>query len=139
VKTYVLYHESCPDGAAAAWAAWRQFGSNAEYFPVNYGKPMPVMEDGAEIYVLDFSYPRQQLIDLAKRSTLVTVLDHHATAEKDLAGLEMELRSKMDNPHKIHFDMTKSGAVLAWEHFFPDVPVPEILAYIQDRDRKSVV
>jgi oligoribonuclease NrnB/cAMP/cGMP phosphodiesterase (DHH superfamily) len=30
--------------------------------------------------------------------------------------------------------MTKSGAVLAWEYFHPNLPVPELFKYVQDRD-----
>jgi uncharacterized protein len=51
------------------------------------------------------------------------VLDHHKTAMNDLSGLTYAL-----------FDMSKSGAVLAWEHFFPGEEVPELFRYLQDRD-----
>lgn len=34
----------------------------------------------------------------------------------------------------LSFDMRKCGAVLAWEYFFPDQPVPAFLYYVQDRD-----
>ena len=34
----------------------------------------------------------------------------------------------------LNFDISKCGAVLTWEYFFPDEPVPAFLAYIQDRD-----
>jgi oligoribonuclease NrnB/cAMP/cGMP phosphodiesterase (DHH superfamily) len=54
--------------------------------------------------------------------TLV-VLDHHKTAEEDLAGLDYAI-----------FDMDKSGAVLAWEYFHPDKAIPEVLLNIQDGD-----
>lgn len=33
-----------------------------------------------------------------------------------------------------HFDNNRSGALLAWDHFFPDSPPPQTLLYIQDRD-----
>jgi hypothetical protein len=36
--------------------------------------------------------------------------------------------------HEIHFDLTRSGAVLAWEYFHPDEPVPDLFQYIQDQD-----
>ncbi|MFM6158470.1 MAG: DHHA1 domain-containing protein, partial [Sphaerospermopsis kisseleviana] len=32
------------------------------------------------------------------------------------------------------FDINKCGAVLTWEYFFPNEPVPAFLLYIQDRD-----
>ena len=33
-----------------------------------------------------------------------------------------------------HFDMTKSGAMLAWEYFHPGKEPPKFIQYIQDRD-----
>ena len=52
-----------------------------------------------------------------------TVLDHHKTAEEELRGL----------PYA-KFDMNKSGAMLAWEHFFPNGKPPRLVEYVQDRD-----
>ena len=34
----------------------------------------------------------------------------------------------------LNFDISKCGAVLTWEYFFPDEPVPAFLLYVQDRD-----
>ncbi|SRR6266496_286273 len=123
----VLFHANCPDGAAAAWAAWKVLGE-AKYIPVNYGQPIPEIPDGSEVYVLDFSYPAADLIELHARMERLVVLDHHASAQADLAAIHFTL------PSLIYFDMARSGAVLAWEYFHPDEPVPEILEYVQDRD-----
>lgn len=125
MKTYVLYHGNCYDGFAAAWVAWKYYSKDCEFFPVLYGNPLPEIEDGARVFILDFSYHREQLISLASRCT-VTVLDHHKSAEADLKGL-----------HFCRFDMNKSGAMLAWEYFcLPDLTTgpPRLIEYIQDRD-----
>ncbi|HCN76532.1 MAG TPA: hypothetical protein DIT13_04955 [Verrucomicrobiales bacterium] len=118
---FVLYHANCPDGFAAAWAAWMTIGNAATYMPVNYGEPLPDLPDGAMVIMVDFSYPRPILEALAERCQ-VTVLDHHPTAQEALRGLDFAT-----------FDLQKSGAVLAWEHFH-GTDVPEMLLYIQDRD-----
>lgn len=118
---FVLYHANCPDGFAAAWAAWMSLGDEASYLPVQYGRPVPEMPDMARVYIVDFSYPREVLVALAQRC-VVTVLDHHKTAEEALRGLGFAT-----------FDLKKSGAVLTWEHFHKE-PVPEMLLYVQDRD-----
>jgi hypothetical protein len=34
----------------------------------------------------------------------------------------------------LHFDMTRSGCVLAWQHFSPERQPPKILLHIEDRD-----
>jgi oligoribonuclease NrnB/cAMP/cGMP phosphodiesterase (DHH superfamily) len=128
VKTYILYHGNCPDGCGAATAAWIKLGDDAEYVPVSYGKPLPEMDAGSKVFIVDFSYPRQQLLSLAKRMNRVVVLDHHATAQQDLAGLELP-----GEDSEIQFDMSKSGAVLAWE-FFQGEDVPDFILYLQDRD-----
>ena len=133
MKTYVLYHGNCPDGCGAALAAYLRLGDFAgidgksfpvEYIPVSYGHPPPKIEKGSAVYIIDFSYPRDVLERLLRETcSSLTVLDHHATAEADLRGM----------PGCV-FDMSKSGAVLAWEHFHPGRPVPEFLLYLQDRD-----
>lgn len=128
MKTYVLFHGSCPDGTGAALAAWLRLGDKTEagpveYIPVNYGQPVPDIEPHSAVYIVDFSYPRKELESLKAFCPALIVLDHHATAQKDLEGL----------PY-CTFDMNKSGAVLAWEHFHPKMPVPTFIYYLQDRD-----
>ena len=34
----VIYHAPCPDGFAAAYAAWRKFGDNASYLSAGHGQ-----------------------------------------------------------------------------------------------------
>lgn len=128
MKAYVLYHGNCPDGFGAATAAWMKLGPEAEYIPVSYGKPLPEMEPGSKVFIVDFSYPREDLIALAHRMDRVVVLDHHHTAQQALDGLELE-----GSESEIVFDMAKSGAVLAWEYFHGE-DVPEFVLYLQDRD-----
>lgn len=60
---------------------------------------------------------------LADEFRFVLVLDHHVSAEKELEGLPF-----------CRFEKNKSGAVMAWEHFFPEKPLPILFGYIQDRD-----
>jgi len=120
-----IYHKDCADGFGAALAfklhaEKRQI--NAEFIPAHYGDPAPENIDGKRVIILDFSYPRNVLLDMEKRARSLLVIDHHITAEKDLKGLEYCI-----------FDQSKSGAVLAWEHFHTS-DVPDLFQYIQDRD-----
>lgn len=123
MKIYVLYHANCADGLGSKFAAWKKFGDNATYIPVNYKEPMPEIEDGSEVYILDFSYSRGELDSLNARVSKLQVLDHHKTAEEALKNLDYA-----------YFDMKKSGAVLSWEYFHPNTPVPDLLLHIEDRD-----
>lgn len=119
---YVLFHANCPDGFGAAYAAWKKFGAQAIYIPVKHGNPLPEMDSGSEIYIIDFSYDRQTLVTLAENNQ-VQVLDHHKTAFDDLQGLDFA-----------EFDMNRSGAVMAWNYFHPETEVPLLLQYVQDQD-----
>jgi uncharacterized protein len=124
-STIVLYHAACADGFGAAFAAWTVLKDSAVYIPVQYGQPYPPEIEGgvARLFILDFSYPRAVLGRLAECASEILVLDHHKTAREELEGLPFA-----------RFDLEKSGAVLAWEHFHPGEGVPMLLRYVQDRD-----
>lgn len=121
--THVIYHADCPDGFGAAWAAWTVLGDTAEYIPAKYGDALPQLPLGAHVVIVDFSYPREQLLQLRSMVKRAEVHDHHKTAQEALAGLP-----------DVVFDMAHSGAYLAWKRFQPDKPVPPIIQYVEDRD-----
>ena len=79
-KIYTLYHNNCPDGFGSALAAYLKFGDNSEYIGVKHQQDPPEMEPESEVYILDFSYPRQVMELLLERHTQVIALDHHKTA-----------------------------------------------------------
>lgn len=127
--TTVIYHANCDDGFGAALTAWLNFGDTANYFPSSYGEPVPTFKDGDDVFILDFSYSRSIMEEIGKKAGSVTLLDHHKTAEENLKGL------KLDCKNYIHFDMTKSGALLAWRYLFPEAEVPRLFKFIDDNDR----
>ncbi len=118
----ILYHADCIDGFGAAWAAWCRLGDAAEYVPVVHGNPPPEVT-GRHVTIVDFSYPRELLLELADKAASLQVVDHHKTAQESLAGLDF-----------CTFDMDKSGAVLSWQHFHPNTPTPPLLLHVQDKD-----
>jgi oligoribonuclease NrnB/cAMP/cGMP phosphodiesterase (DHH superfamily) len=118
----VIYHAACLDGFAAAYIAWLKFGDEVEYIPAHYGNEPPDVT-GKEVYILDFSYPRETLIRMSEKANSLLVLDHHKTAQADLSGLPFAV-----------FDMEKSGCGLAFEYFYPGTQIPYFVARIQDRD-----
>lgn len=122
MKILVLYHGNCPDGFGAALAAWKKFGEQAEYIPVQYGEEPPDVF-GRECWILDFSYKRPHLESMKASAKNLYVIDHHRTAEDELAGLDY-----------CHFDGTRSGAILAWGTFHDWQAFPPLLLYIEDRD-----
>lgn len=126
----VLYHSGCWDGFCSAWIAWRRFGDYAKYIAVRYEEPPPELPQGGNVYILDFSYPREQLDAIADQSKFLCILDHHKTAEEPL-----KLFAE-GQPNKVHveFDLNKSGARLTWEYFHGSQGAPWLVAYTEDRD-----
>ena len=102
----VLYHRSCRDGGNSAWCCYRFGGlTEAEYKDVAYYEDPPWdLVDGKHVLIVDFSYKRDVLMEMNERAASLTVLDHHKSAQEDLAGLDYCV-----------FDMNKSGAMLAWD------------------------
>lgn len=121
--SHVLYHSKCADGFGAAYAAWTALGDRAVYLPVRHGDPPPELPAEARVAVVDFSYPRDVLLELSRRCQSLLVLDHHKSASQDLEGLEFA-----------RFNLDKSGARMAWEHFRPEHPLPRLLEYVEDAD-----
>lgn len=123
-----IYHGgNCLDGFGAAWAV-RHGNPNTEFFAGSYGEDPPNCID-RDVVLVDFSYKRPMLEQMVEQARTVTVLDHHKSAQENLAPL---LASGA-----IHgiFDMQRSGAILAWEWFHSNfVPAPYLLEHIQDRD-----
>lgn len=119
---FIIYHDNCSDGFGARFAAELAYGKSAEYFPAQHGGQPPDVK-GKSVLIADFSYSRDVLLKMKEDAKALQVVDHHITAQESLKDLDF-----------CHFDMTKSGAVLAWEHIHGDDPVPRLLLYIQARD-----
>lgn len=143
MKPLVIYHADCTDGFAAAFCAWLALGDSAEYLPCAYGDKSPDMMAekvrNREVYILDFSFPRLVMDHIFQAATRVVWLDHHKTAFEMYAGpFEFDQISTVvgqeANDHVL-LDNTKSGAMLAWEYFHPDLAHPTFIELIDDRDR----
>lgn len=120
----VLYHESCPDGFGAAYAAWKKFGDTAEYIPVKYGDEPPAGLAGREVYIVDFCYEDQeQLGMLAREAKRLVVLDHHKSN-----------REQVESTPEHVYDANRSGATIAWNYFHPETPAPRLMRYLEDGD-----
>lgn len=130
--TLVIYHADCLDGLGSAWAAFCQFGQAARYVAARFGESFPLFEAGADIYILDFSYPPEVLLEAAKTAATVTLIDHHVTAMEQCRAFFHN--HTCPNNLVLVFDMARSACVLSWRHFFPERAVPKILRHIEDRD-----
>ena len=149
MKPLVIYHASCADGFGAAFAAWLKLGESdsieegAEYVPMQYG-PVPDIESWhmqyaisqREVYILDFSFPRQTMDYLFSVAKRVVWLDHHKTAfEMWCEDGERSLCEQSNGRDEVILDNNKSGAILTWEYFHPGEEIPQLIRHIDDRDR----
>lgn len=144
MRPLVIYHGNCTDGFGAAFAAWLKLGDEAEYRACHYNREC--FQDGEtvhnrEVYILDFSFPRDVMDWLFRDAQRVVWLDHHASVFKDWGvplddvADELTLGLVQPNDHTVVLDNNKSGALLAWEYFHPGTRVPRLIQHIDDRDR----
>jgi oligoribonuclease NrnB/cAMP/cGMP phosphodiesterase (DHH superfamily) len=124
----VIYHGgNCNDGFGSYMVAADALApASVEGRGMVYNDPVPwdwlTAED--DVYILDFSFKRDDLLNIKTKVKSLIVLDHHETAKQNLEGLDF-----------CKFDMLKSGVGLTWEHFNPTAKdMPWMLKYIQDRD-----
>ncbi len=157
-KPLCIYHGNCADGFGAAWVVRKFFGGEVDFYAGTYQNPPPKVEPGQNVILVDFSYKREVMLELAKASAGVLVLDHHKSAAEDLAGSDSDFTDTnawtgvMDwgrfvqncYPDRCEnipvgriytkFDMNKSGAGMAWDFFFPNESRPALIDHIEDRD-----
>src|SRR5690348_12695265 len=85
-----IYHGNCDDGFGAAWAIWRRWRNQTAYVPGVYGKPLPEAS-GKHVLFVDFSAKRPDIEAMAKVAKSIVIIDHHKTAEADLAPFAAKL------------------------------------------------
>ncbi|MBS6040795.1 MAG: phosphohydrolase [Pseudomonas sp.] len=153
-----IYHGNCADGFGAAWVVRKALGDQVEFVAGVYGQEPPDVE-GKDVIIVDFSYKYEVMARMSWKAHSIIILDHHKSAAEDLgkfppfhAGVRLDGRHadgtvalgwesahsfmQMQNAPAIAccFDMNRSGAMLAWDHFFPGQEPPMLLRHIEDRD-----
>ena len=157
-KTMCIYHGNCADGFGAAWVVRKALGDQVEFVAGVYGQEPPEVE-GKDVIIVDFSYKYDVLVKMSWKAHSIIILDHHKSAAEDLKpfppfhpGVRVDGRSAdgsvslgWESAHELMlsqgapaisccFDMNRSGAMLAWDHFFPGQEPPMLLRHIEDRD-----
>lgn len=127
----VLYHGRCADGFGAALAAWTYYAGQVECVGLSHGQAASVQDlpalEGRAVYILDFAFAPDLLAAIDERAAKLVLLDHHKSAAEQLTGFACRCGV-------VHFDMSKSGARLAWDFFHPEAPLPDLVRFIEDRD-----
>jgi oligoribonuclease NrnB/cAMP/cGMP phosphodiesterase (DHH superfamily) len=143
VKLLCIYHGNCDDGFAAAWVVRRALGDQqAEFFAGRYQREPPDVTD-RHVLLVDFSYKRPVLMEMAAKAKSIVILDHHHTAAQDLFGfpepvpfIEWSSRGMCGGQTGVSalFDMGRSGAGMAWDFFANGAARDPFINYIEDRD-----
>lgn len=118
----VFYHGPCQDGFSSAWVAWKKFGGQATYNPIQPGAIFDIPES-KEVYFIDVVPKEDVMKKVVASNKVVRVIDHHATNESVARSIPESM-----------FDISQAASVLAWEYFNPGEPIPKLLQYIQDMD-----
>ncbi|MBX4215482.1 hypothetical protein KW797_00870 [Candidatus Parcubacteria bacterium] len=119
----VLYHNKCLDGMGGAYAAWKKFGDTAAYIPVRRAEPFPEGFEGKEVYLIDFSYSKEVLLEVERTTKRFIAMDHHLSAKENIEAVREHV-----------FDLSRSGCVIAWDYFHPGKSAPKLLQHIQEVD-----
>ena len=131
-KTLCIYHGDCADGFTSAWVVRKYVQERlnedypTEFFAGSYSNAqnLPNVE-GIGVLLVDFSYKRAVMEEIIKKAEVVTILDHHKTAQADL--------HELPGLNQL-FDMNRSGARITWDYFFPGQTPPKLLLAVEDRD-----
>ncbi|HEN8732266.1 TPA: phosphohydrolase [Pseudomonas putida] len=153
-----IYHGNCADGFGGAWVVRKALGEQVEFVAGVHGQEPPDVTD-KDVIIVDFSYKYEVMARLSWKANSIIILDHHKSAAEDLgkfppfhAGVRVDgrhpdgsvalgwesahisMNSQNSPAIACCFDMNRSGAMLAWDHFFPGQEPPMLLRHIEDRD-----
>lgn len=136
MRDLCIHHHPCLDGYTSAWVVNKALGSDVEFYQGVHGQPPAPIDviDNRHILIVDFSYPRDILLEMAKVARSITILDHHLSAQRDLDDIGAEAERMGLCPIYVVFDMNRSGARLTWDYFFEGMRAPLLVRYVEDRD-----
>lgn len=140
VEPVIFYHAGCMDGFAAACVVAQHLDGHGEYRAVQYGDACPVKDcAGREVYVVDFSWPLEDMKCIGQTASCLIWFDHHKTARPIWKSLGHHDAGRLLDSLSL-FDESRSGAMIAWCQLFLNNPdrastePPRIIGYVQDRD-----
>ena len=121
-RKIVIYHSWCSDGLLAAYLICKKY-PDAEPYPAVHGTtPIPDVT-GRDVFIVDFSYSREILLDMKAKAKSLLVLDHHKSAQEALSGLDFCM-----------FDMARSGCGMTWDYLYPGHQRQWIVNFTEDID-----
>lgn len=146
----VFYHKNCFDGLISAFSVWKKFlNEEIEYIGCSYDNQNEIVDienyyKDKNILLCDFNFNLENTKKILNLCKTFIILDHHKTTLENFNSINSFFNEKNTNfdinsefeigKNFLIFDMDRSGAMITWQFFFKNQPIPNLIKYIQDRD-----
>ena len=162
LNTLIVYHDNCVDGITSAVITVKHLlerqgllDEEIHLYPMGYDDDVAKLYVAImnfnikELYIVDFSLSKEQLLTIEAYNVKVHLYDHHASAFRNLMGADYPLGKTSNenfylcNEHNditsIHIvlDNAECGASLCWKHLINTdrtAEMPELIKYVKDYD-----
>ena len=84
----------------------------------DYGNPLPLIEPGPKVIMVDISFPKLNMCDINKKNQFIWI-DHHISAIKSIDSADILIFGLRDTKY--------AACELTWKYFFPDETMPEVV------------
>lgn len=127
-RIIVGYHNNCNDGFCSAYIAYRHYKelgllNRVEFVPINPKSTPDIDVSGCDVVIFDTCLDKEALFKWHREANSFKVIDHHISNQREFGHLDF-----------CYFNMYRSGAGLAWEHYNPGEQAPWWVLYTEDRD-----
>jgi uncharacterized protein len=131
----IIYHANCCDGFCGAWLLSKLY-PDAEFMPFQHGMKAPTGLQGQQVLMVDFSFPLEEMVEIARNAKSLQVYEHHASVPELVQSASYCV-----------FDKNECGASLVWQCYqgllldkFPASAIDAfsrthwVVEYVKDRD-----
>ncbi len=144
-KTICIHHNKDLDGYSSGAIVKRKF-PDCELIGWDYGNPIPEIEEGADVIMIDISFPIEEIERLKKIVNKLTIIDHHLSFFKDFKnaylpnedGNAAESYTNIDIlvDNKIHYvyQLGIAACEIGWKYFFPEEKLPASILLLGEYD-----
>jgi oligoribonuclease NrnB/cAMP/cGMP phosphodiesterase (DHH superfamily) len=133
-KTACIYHANCDDGFTAAWIVATKY-PGAELIEGKYGEDFDVERIRDKVvFIVDFSYKPEKMVEIIEEAKQVIWLDHHKTAIEAWDNYLNNSCYIAPDSFFCTLDMNRSGAGITWDCLYQGMDAPPLVQFVQDND-----
>lgn len=117
-----IYHGIDLDGWCSAAIVKNKY-PDCKMVPYDYGQPVPELEEGEDLILVDVSFPMEIFKQLIAEGRRIIWIDHHISA---IRQFDSDLRYAVIENKKFEFSLNpaKAACELTWEFINPNQPMP---------------